>query len=290
MMRWQSAAFFVAMLLGAAVYDPALVSKALAMGGWKVAVTAETTLRWPLYLTLGNGLLALVVTLQMREPGTKAAGHATVRNTLRLTFAAGRWILATPLALFVILAGFCIDSVIRLFLTLGSNYYRLIELPEASFGVIGSAFAALGFFTPRVAEGLVARRSPVANLSLTAGLTFFGLGIAAVVWPWWGVLAIVPLGVAMSMLQFFLSHYLNVYVTDSAQRATVLSFKGLSFNLAYGAVGLLFAGFTHARAEAGPQDAIFIEALRWLPWFFASLLAGLALLLRTRKFSSVRGV
>jgi len=271
MMRWQAAAFFVAMLLGAAIYDPALVQRSLGFFGVMTTVTAETTLRWPLYLTLGNGVLALLIAWQMREPGTAIPGTATVRNTLRQTFAAGRWILTTPLVLFLILAGLCLDSVIRLFLTLGSNYYRLIELPEASFGVIGSAFAVLGFFTPRFSQALAVRFSMVTNLSLTAALAFGGLCLAALVWPWWGVLAVIPVGVAMSMLQFFLSNYLNAFVTDSSQRATVLSFKGLSLNLAYGAIGLLFAAFTRARAGAGSQDAIFIEALRWLPWFFLGL-------------------
>ena len=276
LMRWQAAGFFFTMMLGAALYDPELVRTAAGTLGLTVAVTAEMTLRWPLYFTLGNGLLALGVAVMMREPAAAhVPGTASVGNTLRQTWAAGRWILTTPAALFVILAGLCIDSVIRLFLTLGSNYYRLIALPEASFGLIGSAFAVLGFFTPRLAQTMVARQSMTTNLSLTAALTLTGLIVAAMVWPLWGVLAVIPLGVAMAMLQFFLSHYLNSYVTDSSQRATVLSFKGLSFNLAYGAIGLLFAGFTRARAEAGSQEAIFTEALRWLPVFFAVLVGAL---------------
>jgi len=276
LMRWQAAGFFFTMMLGAALYDPELVRTAAGTLGLTVAVAAEMTLRWPLYFTLGNGLLALGVAVMMREPAAAhVPGTASVGNTLRQTWAAGRWILTTPAALFVILAGLCIDSVIRLFLTLGSNYYRLIALPEASFGLIGSAFAVLGFFTPRLAQTMVARQSMTTNLSLTAALTLTGLIVAAMVWPLWGVLAVIPLGVAMAMLQFFLSHYLNSYVTDSSQRATVLSFKGLSFNLAYGAIGLLFAGFTRARAEAGSQEAIFTEALRWLPVFFAVLVGAL---------------
>ena len=39
---------------------------------------------------------------------------------------------------------------------------------------------------------------------------------------------------------FFTSHYLN-RITDSRQRATVLGFKGLAFNLAYGLIGVAFA-------------------------------------------------
>lgn len=277
LMRWQAAGFFFTMMLGAALYDPGLVRTAAGSLGLAGEVTAEMTLRWPLYFTLGNGLLAFGVAVMMREPvAAHISGTATLGTTLRQTWAAGRWILATPTALVVILAGVCIDSVIRLFLTLGSNYYRLIALPEASFGLIGSAFAVLGFFTPRLAQSLVARQSMSANLSLAAALTLTGLCAAALVWPLWGVLAVIPLGVAMAMLQFFLSHYLNLAVTDSSRRATVLSFKGLAFNLAYGAIGLLFAGFTRARVGTGSQEAIFAEALHWLPVFFAVLIAGLA--------------
>ena len=64
------------------------------------------------------------------------------------------------------------------------------------------------------------------------------------------------------------SHYLNAAVTDSAQRATVLSFRGLAFNLAYGTVGLLFAALTRALKSHGDANAIFAESLGWLPWYF----------------------
>ena len=44
----------------------------------------------------------------------------------------------------------------------------------------------------------------------------------------------------MYLLNFFVSYYLNL-ITDSHQRATVLSFKGLSYNLAYGLIGVLYS-------------------------------------------------
>ncbi len=50
---------------------------------------------------------------------------------------------------------------------------------------------------------------------------------------WGGIALLAPILLSMRFLQFFLSHYLNE-LTDSAHRATVLSFKGLSMNLAYG--------------------------------------------------------
>ena len=79
------------------------------------------------------------------------------------------------------------------------------------------------------------------------------------------------------MTGFFVSHYLNEAVTDSTQRATVLSFRGLAFNLAYGAVGLMFAGLARSLSSAGTQEAIFAQTLHWLPWYFTGTLIALAL-------------
>ena len=67
---------------------------------------------------------------------------------------AGAWIVKTPVALFVVMAGVMIDSAVRLFLTFSSSYFRLIDIPEATFGV-KSRLDADGF-TPgeTMAEGL----------------------------------------------------------------------------------------------------------------------------------------
>lgn len=270
LMRWQSGGFFVAMLLGGAVYDAHT---------WQwlgIPLTQETTMRFPIYLTLLNAVLCLLVTLRLREPGT-ARTHTSSGATWRATLAAGRWILQTPTALVVILAGLCFDSIIRLFLTLGGNYYRLIKLPEASFGLIGSGFALIGFFTPRLSKWLVAHGSKRTNFAIIAALTMLGLIGISFAWPLWGVLLVVPFGIAMSMMGFFVSHYLNEAVTDSARRATILSFRGLAFNLAYGAVGLLFAGLSRSLSGAGTQEEIFAQTLHWLPWYFAGTVVALAL-------------
>ena len=270
LMRWQSGGFFVAMLVGGAVYDAHF---------WQwlgLPLAQETTMRFPIYLTLANAVLCLLVTLRMREPGT-ARTHTSSGATWRATVAAGRWILQTPAALVVILAGLCFDSIIRLFLTLGGNYYRLIKLPEATFGLIGSGFALIGFFTPRLSKWLVQHGSKRTNFAIVAALTMAGLIGISFAWPRWGVLLVAPFGIAMSMMGFFVSHYLNEAVTDSAQRATILSFRGLAFNLAYGAVGLMFAGLSRSLSGAGTQEQIFAQTLHWLPWYFVGTLFALAL-------------
>ncbi len=280
-MRWQSIGFFVAMMLGSAVYDEAFVQRAIDLAGLPWKVTHEITMRFPLYLTLGNALVVLLVALSMREPsaprvvaGEKAAAPAG--ETWRATLAAGRWIVHTPLALGVILAGLCFDSIVRLFMTMTSNYYRLIELPDATFGLIGSGFAVFGFFVPALAKWLVARGTKRGNFALVAALVLIALSGVARIWPIYGLIWLVPLGIAMSLTQFFVSHYLNEVVTNSRQRATVLSFRGLAFNLAYGGIGLLFAALSRALSGQGTPEAVFGEALGWLPWYFAATVALLA--------------
>ena len=52
------------------------------------------------------------------------------------------------------------------------------------------------------------------------------------------------------LVSFFTSHYLNL-ITESHQRATVLSFKGMAFNLAYGLIGFLFALLITRLREGG---------------------------------------
>jgi MFS family permease len=285
LMRWQSAAFFAAMMLGAAFYDAGFVQSALNRFGIENPVTQEMTMRFPIYLTLINAVLALIVTLNLREPPVSKTAEIAVdstpvppaENPWRATLAAGRWILATPLALSIILAGLCFDSIVRLFLTFGSNYYRAIELPAATFGLIGSGFALFGFFVPRFARKLTLIGSMQRNFWIVAALIFTGLVGISWALPVYGLLWLVPLGVAMSMTQFFVSHYLNEQVTDSRKRATVLSFRGLAFNLGYGGVGLLFAGLTRFLREKNPgtasEDQLFVEALGWLPWYFLATIA-----------------
>jgi hypothetical protein len=73
-------------------------------------------------------------------------------------------------------------------------------------------------------------------------------------------------------------------------RATVLSFKGLAFNVSYGLLGLLYSALVAAQsrglvrqgveAGAGIQDLAFREVFAWFPGTFAAGLAGLVILYR----------
>jgi len=292
-MRIQSIAYIGAMSLGAAVYDPTLMQRLVDALGLNIHLTQAITLRFPLYLTFMMAILTLLTTLKLQEerPSFKPECDPSeycaksIIQAFKLTLQAGGWILKTPFALVIILAGLMFDNCIRMVLTLGSQYYRLINLPEASFGLIGSGFAMLGLIIPWLAYKLVNRHSPAYNLGIMAMVSIIGLIGITFFWPIIGLLPVALLSVVMYLGRFFQSHYLN-RITASHQRATVLSFKGLSFNLAYGLIGVLYsillvflrpqlAGSHPELSRAGIENLVFIKSIGWFPWYFLLTLAAL---------------
>jgi len=244
-MRVQSIAFIIAMSLGAAVYDPNLMQRISHGLGFNIHLDQSLTLRFPPFLTLLMAILTLICALRMREADignyqTRAGRDHSVIEAFKLTLAAGKWILKTPFALIIILAGLSFDNCIRMIITLRSQYYRLIDLPEAIFGLIGSGLAIMGLVMPRLARAMAQRHSPEFNLGVMAGCTLIGLIGMTFFWPIIGLLPLIILTAVIYLQNFFQSHYLN-RITHSHQRATVLSFKGLSFNLAYGMIGVLYS-------------------------------------------------
>jgi hypothetical protein len=197
----------------------------------------------------------------------------------KLTLQAGLWILKTPFVFVIIFAGLIFDHCIRMVITLCSQYYRLISLPEASFGLIGSGLAVLGLVMPKLAHKMVNRRSAVFNLGIMAAVSLIGLMGMTFFIPFFGLIPLALLSAVMYMSRFFESHYLN-RITASHQRATVLSFKGLSFNLAYGLIGVLYSvllAFLRPRTAAimpglsslELENAVFVGSMGWFPGYFA---------------------
>jgi len=286
-MRFQSLAFIVAMSAGAAVYDPAFMQSVTDILGLRVHLDQGVTIRFPLYLTLVMAFLTLISARRMTEVAGAdnvecALGERCVKSVTdawRLTIEAGRWILKTPFALVIIVVGLTFDHIIRMVITLESQYLRLIQFPEASFGLIGSGLALLGFFIPRMALKLVAHRPASFNLWVVALMSLIGLTGMAFFTPLLG--GLIPLVVVFSvmyMMNLFVSHYLN-RITDSSRRATVLSFKGMSFNLAYGVFGMAYSALlsvlrnralTSNPGTLGPvlENRVFIESIGWFPRYF----------------------
>lgn len=298
--RFQAMGFIIAMSLGAALYDPVLMEGFFKFLGLPLSLTQTTTMRFPLYATFVLALFACWTTLGMEEAGdgkTAAEPSASqaqdqisrLRHAFGLTFQAGIWILKTPFVLGVILFGLLFDGILRMVITLSSQYYRMIDLPESLFGIIGSLVAMLGFVVPRLARKIAETKDPVQGLWVTFTLALAGLFCMNFFWPRTGLVPAIVTFSALYFNGFFVSYYLN-RETLSEQRATVLSFKGLSYNLSYGILGVGYAlllktqkqtlteGFEAAGTNPGTamvENLVFQESFSWFPWTF---LAGFILL------------
>jgi MFS family permease len=292
-MRVQAIGFIIAMSIGAAVYDPVLVQKIIDWMGIKATVSQELTLRFPVFLTLVMSGLTLLTTLRMTEILTdksyrqseSAKNSKSIQKivmSFKLTLQTGIWILKTPTALVIILVGLVFDSALRMVVTLTSQYYRLIQIPESFFGLIGSTIAIVGLIIPRLARAMVDHRTSEFNLMVMTVLAIVGLVGMTIFIPWFGIIPVILISAAMYLLRFFQSHYLN-RITSSDQRATVLSFKGLSMNLAYGLVGILYSLLVRylrstpdrldqkgvELSSEAMEGAVFIESMGWFPWYFS---------------------
>ena len=291
-MRAQNIGYIFAMTLGAVVYDPDVVNRVLGWMGLAGGVNQQMSMRYPVYLTLVFSLLALVTTLKMRDPlgNQEQPGlqrrAASLWEMSRVTLQAGGWILRTSFALAIILFAMTFDHTLRMIVTLTSQYYRLIHLPEASFGLLGSAVAVLGLFVPRIARIMTERFSPGKNVLVLSGFLLVVLFLLTLFVPYLGLLPMIAVFIGMMVTSYFTSHYLNA-ITESHQRATVLSFKGLAFNAAYGFIGIVFAGliqhFRSGQAAMHPawsvalvEDHAFKAAIACFPWYL-----GMGLLLVT---------
>ncbi len=287
-MRAQSLAFILAMTLGAAVYDHEFLNRLCTILGLPVHIGHGLSMRLPLILSCLFAVAATVVTLGMREPlpAAEERSHPQARHALFIlslrTWHAALWVLRTPFALAILLLTMSMDHTLRMLATLTSPYYRLIGLPDSSFGLIGSAIAVLGLAVPRLARLMVERFPPACNA------LFLGLAMLAILCPLvrfiplYGVLPMAGVFIGMMLCSFFASHYLNA-ITSSARRATVLSFKGMACNVAFGCIGMGFAALTHhERLLLIPQhpDApaavleqlAFKAALGWAPGYLAAAL------------------
>lgn len=270
--RYQSIGFVIAMVVGGAVYDPRLLRHF-------IDIPDSLRVKLPVILTFISSIFVFFIVWQMRDPlrpSERMALGQSLRQANRYIFETAVWIFRTPFAMAILAGGFIFDSVMRMFMTLSSQYYRVIGFPESSFGIIGSAMAALGFVVPVIGRKLLHKQKPFSNFLLLAGVVFVSLlGISKVYPIWWGLFFAVLLCSCFTLLNFFMSSYLNE-IAESSRRATLLSFKSLSFNLFYALVGLAYAALIKSIEASGNHES-FQAALPAFTWYFAGMI-GLYLL------------
>jgi len=265
-MRFRSVGFVLAMVIGGLMYDPSIVNRILPDG---MELTTELAHRLPIAMVLCQGFICLFITLRMVEP--KPVLHESVwkacRKAIALTMDTARWVFTNPNTLVFVVTGLAIDSVVRNYATISSSYYRLIDLPEWSFGFIGAGIGLAGYLVPAIASRLNKRYSTLANLALIAGLSVIGLTGLIPGNSYWCLLPAMLLMMTMGYLGFTLSRALNKEA-DSSRRATVLSVKGLAFNLGYGSFSLAFS-LLLASFAGGKGDEAFRHALAWQVPFYS---------------------
>ena len=280
-MRLRSVMFILTMTVGAAVYDPDLLTRIAAWCGWGRSFTQSETLRLPIYLTLVLAVFTLAATLRLDEVRHSAAigknetpaSRASVLEAFKLTLDSGKWILKTPFVLTVILFGMLFDGILRMVITLASQYYRMVALPESTYGLLGSVMAVAGLFIPRLSRWIAENRSPAACLWTTAATALAGLSGMAFFWPIVGLLPALVAFSALYMAGFYISYFINRH-TSSSRRATVLSFKGMASNLFYGAIGILYAGLLEIKKASldslggsaqAAENVVFQDTFFWFP-------------------------
>lgn len=268
-MRWRSVGFVVAMIIGGLLYDADTVNLVLPEN---LHISADVAQRLPVLLVLLQALVCLFITWRMQEPLHSVAG-SSLAHAFKLTVTTARWVFTNPRTLVVILIGVVLDSIVRNFATINSSYYRLIDLPEWSYGFLGALLGLFGWFVPGIAKRLNARFSMLSNLGIVALVTIICLCALLPAWPVYGVIPAMLLMSTLFMLGFTLSRVLHEEA-DSARRATVLSVKGLVFNLGYGVFSLGFS-LLLANSPDSPEGAVLRHALLWQIPVFALLVIGL---------------
>lgn len=282
--RYQSLAFVFSSIAGALLYDADALNKIGAWFGADWHLLPENTRLLPVVFTFISAATLFIACFGFRdvEHVHRAADEGI--DTWQQIRETGKWLLHSPMPMALIACALVYDSAVRIVLTFTSSYYRLIDLPEASYGLWGSGFALIGFFAAPAGRRLVNSQNAAVSLLLIGVTILCGLiGIAMAI-PAWGLLFMVPLGVGFFLLNFVVSHHLNAVVA-SQRRATVLSFKGLATNLSYGVLGAAFAGLLASKDHAtgsDPATAAFGASLPWLVGYFLISLGFLYLFARKR--------
>lgn len=289
LMKCQSVGFIIVTLIGAAVYDPAFVNGALKFLGSDLTMTQSQTLKIPIGLTLLMSFGVLAVALRMCEPHTfvkpeKKHFLDSTRDAFASTFRAGAWVAHTPAALMLLLVGLFFDSIMRLYYTVGSIWLEVIGYEPAQLGIISVAGSLAGIAAAVIGEKLINRCTPGFNFRLLTVLVLIGMVSFAFPIRYWSVLFLPTLWISMRLLHFFLSNYLN-RVTDAGNRATVLSFRGMSMNLSYGILVWLYGMQTaYLRGRIDPEENvspdavthnIFADAVQWWWVYFLAVVIGL---------------
>ncbi|RYG32441.1 MAG: hypothetical protein EON93_11225 [Burkholderiales bacterium] len=226
-------------------------------------IPTEIAHRLPIAVVFCQGIACVIITSRLEETPRHEEGTTAerCRAAFRLTMRTAKMAFTTRSIAVIIIGGLLIDSVARNFATVNSEYFRLIGIPEWAFGFIGAATGLMNFFVPEIARKLNARFSPLGVLGVAGTLAVIALALLAPAWPWFGILPSMMLMTLLGLVGFTVSRHLHG-CAESSQRATLLSVRGLAFNIGYGSVSLGFSLLLARMRELHGGDA-FRQALMW---------------------------
>ncbi|MEZ8823964.1 MFS transporter [Vibrio amylolyticus] len=243
-LRLSSSVGIFVTLIGAAMYDVSFMTHLFHLFGLAKPETTQDLMRIPVYATLFVAMIAIYAATNMREerksiPSDQSKLGTTIAS-LKLTASTARWVLATPYVLFILLYYSLFEHTSRMFLTMNSQYYLAIDIPILYFGFFGAGISLLQIVLAGQSRKLAESMAPktfIAVMGLATMATYYCISLG---WSIYGVIPALALIFIIMTMNIFISYHLNKK-TESHNRATVLSFKGLMFNLGYGMIGILYA-------------------------------------------------
>ncbi|MEZ8930563.1 MULTISPECIES: MFS transporter [unclassified Vibrio] len=266
-------------LIGAAMYDVNFMANIFHFLGLSEPESTKDLMRIPVFATLFVAMIAIYAAINMREEKKVMPSDqtklATTIASLKLTADTGKWVLATPYVLFMLLYYSLFEHTSRMFLTMNSQYYLAINIPIIYFGFIGAGISLLKIILAGQSRRLAESMEPktfIVVMGLASMATYYWISLG---WTIYGVIPALVLIFIIMTMNIFISYHLNKK-TESHNRATVLSFKGLMFNLGYGLIGILYAyyyklvsqGYTEQEIE---QNLAFLASLSSFFYYFTLL-------------------
>ncbi|NUW67682.1 MFS transporter [Vibrio coralliilyticus] len=278
-LRISSSVGILVTLIGAAMYDVNFMASVFNFLGLDAPEKTQDIMRIPVYATLFVALIAFYAAINMEEDNSALPVHdskfATTIASLKLTLNTGKWVLSTPYVLFILLYYSLFEHTSRMFLTMNSQYYRAIDIPIIYFGFIGAGISVLQILLAGQSRKLAERIAPkrfIASMGLASMATYYWISLG---WSIYGVIPALLLIFIIMTMNIFISYHLNKK-TESHNRATVLSFKGLMFNLGYGSIGILYAYYYKLVSQSYTEQEIeqhidFIASLSSFFYYFTFL-------------------
>ncbi|GEM80387.1 MFS transporter [Vibrio superstes] len=266
-------------LIGAAMYDVNFMTHIFQLIGLSVPESTQDIMRIPVFATLLVAIVAIYAAINMQEDRDTLPKHdsklATSIASLRLTLNTGKWVLSTPYVLFILLYYSLFEHTSRMFLTMNSQYYRAIDIPIIYFGLIGAGVSVLKILLAGQSRRLAESTEPKTFLAIAGLVTIATYYWISLGWSIYGVVPVLLLIFIIMTMNIFISYHLN-RKTESHNRATVLSFKGLMFNLGYGSIGVLYAYYYKLVSQNYTEQQIeqhldFLASLSSFCYYFAFL-------------------